>query len=363
MRRKIITVTVVLLATVLSFFLFKKPVNEVEAEYDVCSYRRLLSFYEAEGGYSAPTAKCISQQAGRVQNVMVAVGERVEEDQVIVLLDDEEYVKAIEKLHNTLQEAEQAAKTADAELRRQKSIYYTMLAQYGSADYDEYTAAVEQYISALDEQMSQVNAELSASKAELEAQIEQYTKLAEACVIKAPCGGIISSVNIAENEFCSAAYPVATVANTEKAYFAMTVSGEDTQRIKACTEALIEYDGEVFNAEIVSVSPLAQAEGVWNEVRVKADELPANMLLGEKASIKIPVEDAGTVLTVPLSALNMDKNGHYVYKADGNKAGKVYVEIGQIGFDRAEIMSGISEGDKVITYSSQKPVADGGDND
>lgn len=361
MRKKIIAITVVLLATVLSFFLLKKPVSNIEAEYGICSYQRLLSFYESEAGFTSPVSKCMSQQAGKIKSVNVKLGERVEANQVVAILDDSEYTAALETLNALLQEAETSASQTSSELYRQRSVYYTMLAQYASSDYKEYTESIEKYIDALNEQIAQVSSTLSVSKQELEAKIEQYTKLADACVIKSPCSGIVSSVNVSENEFCSAAYPVMTISEMDRAYFTMLVSGEDTQRIKSCTEALIEYGGEIFNGKITNISPYAKTDetGIWNEFRIESDMLPDGILLGEKANIKIPTEDAGTVLTIPLSALNMDEAGHYVYKVNGNTLQKAYIDVGQIGFDRAEIVSGIGNNDKVITYSKQKLTAEG----
>lgn len=361
MRKKIIAITVVLLATVLSFFLFKKPISNIEAEYDMCSYQRLLSFYEAEAGFDSPVSKCVSQQAGKIKSVNVKLGEHVEANQVVAVLDDSEYTAALETLNASLKEAEAAASQTSSELYRQRSVYYTMLAQYASADYNEYTESIEQYINTLDEQIAQVGSALSINKQELEAKIEQYTKLADACVIKSPCSGTVSSVNVSENEFCSAAYPVMTVSEMDRAYFTMLVSGEDTQRIKSCTDALIEYGGQIFNGRITNISPSVQsgAAGVWNEFRIESEALPDGILLGEKANIKIPTEDAGMVLTIPLSALNMDESGHYVYKINGNSVQKVYIEVGQIGFDRAEVVSGIGNNDRVITYSKQKLTAGG----
>lgn len=53
------------------------------------------------------------------------------------------------------------------------------------------------------------------------------------------------------------------------------------------------------------------------------------------------------VLSVPKQALNLDSNGYFVYKMNNGQKEQVYITVGMISPLRAEILSGLEEGDVV----------------
>ena len=77
--------------------------------------------------------------------------------------------------------------------------------------------------------------------------------------------------------------------------------------------------------------------------------------VGDYAVVVIIKDRRNDVLTIPQSALIKDNNDYYVYKLDENKT-SIYTPV-DIGFKDgvyAEVLSGISEGDKVLTDSAPK---------
>lgn len=64
------------------------------------------------------------------------------------------------------------------------------------------------------------------------------------------------------------------------------------------------------------------------------------------------------VLIVPLGAIYEDTNGSYVYKLDSTNAQvQVYITTGLSDGNYAEVLSGLSEGDRIV-YSA--PTSNGG---
>jgi multidrug efflux pump subunit AcrA (membrane-fusion protein) len=66
-------------------------------------------------------------------------------------------------------------------------------------------------------------------------------------------------------------------------------------------------------------------------------------------SIDLPLKQSGTTLLVPRQAIYPDESGEpRVYKITGEDAVQVPVQIGVQTKDKAEIVSGVQEGDTVI---------------
>lgn len=98
---------------------------------------------------------------------------------------------------------------------------------------------------------------------------------------------------------------------------------------------LVPYQMENWE-EVQTFEVVEQPEGVNLEVNVSGK---ITILLGQRDN----------VLTVPSQAVHTADDQYYVYMVDENQMRKVVlIEVGLLGDESAEILSGLSEGDKVI---------------
>jgi len=79
------------------------------------------------------------------------------------------------------------------------------------------------------------------------------------------------------------------------------------------------------------------------------------------ASVKVGVDHHDNTLTVPVEALVMEKTNAFVFKIADSKARKTAVTLGFNDGARAEIATGVAEGDAVIlvgkaTFTDGQPV-------
>jgi RND family efflux transporter MFP subunit len=136
---------------------------------------------------------------------------------------------------------------------------------------------------------------------------------------------------------------------------ALTVKG---QPVKISVEAL---PGKTFDA-VVSRSAGAIDEAT-RTMLVEADLPNKDGVLrpGMYASVKVGVDHHDSTLTVPVEALVMEKTNAFVFKIADSKARKTAVTLGFNDGARAEIATGVAEGDSVIlvgkaTFTDGQPV-------
>ena len=84
-------------------------------------------------------------------------------------------------------------------------------------------------------------------------------------------------------------------------------------------------------------------------VKVHIDNPDDNLILGLDAKASICLGTADNVLTVPISAVNSDSEGDFVYTVNEQIVTKKYVTTGLASTEEIEIKKGIETGEKVIT--------------
>ncbi len=105
-----------------------------------------------------------------------------------------------------------------------------------------------------------------------------------------------------------------------------------------------------------SASASSSAAVIYYYVTLEVDD-PENLLLpAMTARVEINTADKPDALVVPISTLKTDANGSYVIvrNPDGSQENR-YVQTGIYSDDYVEILSGLSEGEEVVsTYTAKK---------
>ncbi|WP_423147227.1 efflux RND transporter periplasmic adaptor subunit [Rubrolithibacter danxiaensis] len=92
------------------------------------------------------------------------------------------------------------------------------------------------------------------------------------------------------------------------------------------------------------IDPVSRSFNVEVKLPSKSIYRP-NML----AVLKIVDYRNNKALTVPVNAIQKSESGEYVYIAENGKAKRAVIETGKIYDGRAEVLSGLKAGDKVVT--------------
>lgn len=108
---------------------------------------------------------------------------------------------------------------------------------------------------------------------------------------------------------------------------------------------------------VSEVSPLPDSQGRWIStgmkvfnVTVKFDEPPESLKLkpGLTTKVQLVLARLQDVLSVPIAAVYTEQDQTYVRRVAGGKAEAVSVKVGRMSDKRVEIVTGLSEGDRVL---------------
>ncbi|MGB0371119.1 MAG: efflux RND transporter periplasmic adaptor subunit [Opitutales bacterium] len=106
----------------------------------------------------------------------------------------------------------------------------------------------------------------------------------------------------------------------------------------------LAHGNQEFSGKVSGLSPTADADSRQRDVFVTLDNPPEGLVSGMTGQAVIIKAEHQDVLTIPRRALV----GNYVYRVNGNQVQVQEVKTGFVGLEVAEIVSGLSEGDRVI---------------
>ncbi len=112
------------------------------------------------------------------------------------------------------------------------------------------------------------------------------------------------------------------------------------------------YKGETFEGEITFLSPVLDKQSRTRkaEITLLSDN---ELIVGMSARVRLLIDKHEDVLTVSKSCLIEENGEKYVYVVSDGIAKRTDVETGLYDGERIEIVSGLKEGDMVVTKGQQ----------
>jgi membrane fusion protein (multidrug efflux system) len=175
----------------------------------------------------------------------------------------------------------------------------------------------------------------------------------EAAEVTSPLGGVLTRYFLDLGQNVSPATPVCEVAVISPIKIKVSVTERDFPRVQigmAATFTCDPYPGEIFKGRITKMSN-AMDEGTRSaDVEIEAAN-PGNKLKpGMFANVNIIINSRPGALAIPRDALAATGETKYVYVVDSSsKAHKKEIQIGIVREKDAEVLMGLSEGEKVVT--------------
>lgn len=171
--------------------------------------------------------------------------------------------------------------------------------------------------------------------------------------------GIVTSVDVSAGSTATEGLAMISVADTSAMKIDMQVSKYNLEELAVGQSAAItslehEYQGSVSSISkmaIVQPSENAASGGSSNmvEAEVHIDNPDDKLVIGMDAKVKVTLGNAQDVIIVPVSAVNTDKDGDFVYIVEDGKIKRQKVTTGLYGTEDVEITEGIEAGAHVIT--------------
>ena len=328
-----------------------------------------------------------SKASGIVEKILVDAGQHVKEGQVLAELDKEQLRAAVEEETANLQVAQAALQASEAAYQKNlvdaEGPDVPFLKKDMDRAHDLYNQglialnvmqdAEKNYQLALNKQLSaQRNAEMSrAQVAQAKAQIAQAKAALENAqenlnyaTITSPIDGEVLSKDVEVGDAVSSilvlgsqATLVMTLGDTSEVYVKGKVDESDIGRVFLGQNARIvveSFKDKTFQGKVTKIAPLGvEKDNVTTfEVRVSIQNSTGELRANMSANAEIILEEKKGVLVAPEGALVFDKDKNASVEIPDPKADtgrkKVAVRVGISNGVKAEILSGLDQGQKVI---------------
>ncbi|MEE9229881.1 MAG: efflux RND transporter periplasmic adaptor subunit [Acidobacteriota bacterium] len=304
---------------------------------------------------------------GRVAFIGFREGERVSRGDVLLRLEDQDLqagVKLSEREHEAAMATETqvclSADLAGRDLQRNRELSRDNIVSEEMLDQLESRRDAER--AACD--ATRANTRRSSAAVEL-----ARARLAKT-VLRAPFDGVVAEVGSELGEWVTPSPPIMAVPgildliDPSSIYVSAPVDEVDSASIQAGLPARITldpYPGQALEGKVVRVAPYVLDIQEQNRtVEIECDfvnlEINTRLLPGTSADVEIILEAHDEVLRVPAHAL---LEGDRVLVLEDDHLEERQLEIGIKNWDYAEILGGLSEGDRVVVSLDRAEVRAG----
>jgi HlyD family secretion protein len=334
-----------------------------------------ISHTVVDTGYvqAADKVDIFAPQGGRIISLPVWVGQTVEKNQLLMVLQNRDLAMNSQQLQIQLNQAN-AAVNADQKALEQGNleladsrIRFTRaqeLYRAGAISQVEYDAAR----SLLDKALVSTEAQ-GQNLQSAQAQVNNYQSLVNSArnneqelQVKSPISGTIMQLPMQQEEVVMYGTTLAQVASAEKLEIKVDLLSDDLGEVKLGQKVQITapvLGDVVLNGEIIKIYPQAEektsALGVIQRrvpTIVKLDSI-ANLKPGYETRVSISTANRKNVIVVPREAVLTSSTGEkQVMRVINGRVGFRVVKTGLMDSKNIEIIAGLSAGDHIIKDAS-----------
>lgn len=321
--------------------------NTVEVEAGKIKRSELVKAVYATGYVEAEKIAHLSAEfSGTVRSVGALEGERVRKGQNIVVFDSKQPRLAVEEARAAV--AEELAAVRDHRLKLERN---RMLFKVG--------AISQQQLDEAERNSTQSLEAFRRRQAQLDSREDDLKKLS----VVAPFDGMLTLQKVKAGDYVQANTEVAEVADTSSYLVVVEVDELDVPRLRTGLNAVIAFDSmpdNRFDAAVVRIVPQTDRVTKTSRVYLRLNNSAEAIQGGMTATANIIYNvKKGTLLARKSSVFEQDRKA-YVWKIVSGKLKKQAVRIGDSDLTFIEILSGLTEGDQVVT-SPQENFRDGMD--
>ena len=287
------------------------------------------------------------RSAGVLTGLDIRLGDRVREGQTLAELDNVAARLGYEQARSQLNSAESQMNTARLALDRTRSLY-----ESGNAALSDYENARNAFRTA----------EAGHASAQRSVQIQEE-QISYGRII-APASGIIASVGVEEGENVNPGQPVAVLNAGGTMQIALGLPETVINRVTQGMEVGVAFaalPADEFRGRVTEVSPSVDRTTATYPVRVAVVDATDQIRTGMAATVTFEfaaTPGAAGALVVPARAVGEDGEGRFVFviEAGTGDVGVVRrrsVQVGRLGAEGFEIVSGLERGERVAVAGLQ----------
>ncbi|WP_299976697.1 efflux RND transporter periplasmic adaptor subunit [Desulfobacula sp.] len=289
--------------------------------------------------------------AGRLEKLLVHIGDTVKNGQLVAVLDNDEY-------HQQVIQAKAELAVARANLEERRSTIENAKREY------ERTKALRKKKIASESQLDAAESEFKTQQAKLKvasAQISQKEATLKMAEIRLSYARIkVSGSNttgykvvgerfVDEGAMLAPNTPIVSILDVEKLIVVIHVIGRDYPKIQTGQEAVISTDafpGDTFRGKVIRIAPILKEKSREARVEIEVPNVQKFLKPGMFVRVQIQFDEHDNVNVVPIAAL-VKRNGSqgvFVVDSQEQKVRFIPITLGIVNGIQAEMLSPVITG-------------------
>jgi cobalt-zinc-cadmium efflux system membrane fusion protein len=279
---------------------------------------------------------------GRVEQVLVRVGDRVSTGQAVVRFDNIEAGDLSSQVNTARAELQRLRiQQTNAVRQAERSRSLVNIGAVPAKDAENAEADARAMEEAVRAQQSVISG--------LEARVSRFGAASE---ILAPFSGVVTEVRSAPGEVVDSASVLLTITDLSRVFVEGQVFERDLGKVRLGQPARITVDafpGETFLGRVTAISTSVNSQTRTAAVRCEVDNAKGQLRTEMFANLSLPTTDSHTALSVPADAVQVI-----------NRRPVVFVRLNDLHFEarevetsgdgpNVEIMGGLKDGEPVVT--------------
>ncbi len=273
--------------------------------------------------------------AGRVVDVLVEAGDRVEQGQVLLRLDVGRPASAAQAANAAVAQSQALLAQAERELERTERLVQT-------------GGLPEQRLDDARDSVRLASAARDAARAEAKLARRGLTD----AVVRAPFGGTIVERTVELGEYLAPGGPLLSLADTSVLKARVLLDPREAIDVTVGRPAAVDVyarPGERFSGRVVRVGEVIDPRTRRLPVEVELDDSDGRLRPGLVARFEVQTGEPEAVIRVPLDGVFERFGSQHVYVVDGGIARRRAIVLGPVRAGFAEVLEGIEPGETVVT--------------
>lgn len=292
--------------------------------------------------------------AGRVERLLVDVGDWVEGGQLLGRLEMEELKQEVREAEASFKVVEATLKGKEAELRDlERKLERTKILFKKNFIAREEVDTVETRVLAAAAQVELTKAQMAQMKARLD---NSRIRLKYAEVIS-PFAGYVGKRFVDRGALVNSSSPLVMIVDISRVKVVVSVVEKDYRKISPGQLSSITvdaYPGRRFEGKVARMAPVLNQETRTGEVEIELSNPGAVLKPGMFARVEVGVQSRRGVLLVPEGARVKTAEGYGLFKVqgDGLRVKLVAVKTGLRHKEWVEVEGPLKPGDQIVTLGS-----------
>ncbi|MEQ8174178.1 MAG: efflux RND transporter periplasmic adaptor subunit [Syntrophomonadaceae bacterium] len=278
--------------------------------------------------------------AGRVSEIAVENGNRVAVGDVLVKVEDIDYINQLAASQAVLDKALTNLASLTQDYNRGKTLFQA-------------EAISQKAMDDLENGLKAARADVAAA----EASVANAREALAGTSIRAPIAGLVANRNIKMGQMLAAGTPLLLVEDLSEIFVLVKVGQKELDYIKTgldCSVWVDTYPDQKFTGRVMVINPVAEAGSRVFECKVKVQNPDELLKPGMFARVSLKIGADQQVVAVPLEALSSKQGLYYVLVPEGDVVREKKVEIGALMGTMVEIKAGLTEGQNIVVSNVNK---------